>query len=122
MDLREFVAETLIQIVQGVSDAQVEQERLGANINPRILGSPEHFAKLGFLETGDSPAQVVQFDVALTVKDATGTKGGIGVVSGIFNLGSSGQSQTENLAVSRVKFSVPLTLRREMIVRNATGG
>ena len=110
MDLREFVAETLVQIIDGVKDAQSRAKESGANVNPRITGSAEHAAKHGFLSASGAPAQIVQFDVALTVKEGTGTKGGIGVFSGLVNLGSAGQSSNENLSVSRVKFSVPLAL------------
>jgi len=56
--------------------------------------------------------QFVQFDVALTVKEGTGTKGGIGVFAGVISLGSAGQSSAENASVSRVKFLVPLALPR----------
>ena len=55
-------------------------------------------------------ATTVMFDVALTITEGTDTKGGIGVVSGIFNIGSSGQSSNENSSISRVSFSVPLKL------------
>lgn len=55
-------------------------------------------------------AQLVHFHVALTVKEGTGTKGGIGVASGIVNLGSTGQSSNENTVVNHVKFAVPLAL------------
>ena len=50
----------------------------------------------------------VDFDVALTVTEGTGTKGGIGIVAGAFALGSTGQSTAQNSSVSRVQFSVPI--------------
>ncbi len=55
-------------------------------------------------------AQMINFDVALTVTEGTGTKGGIGVVTGIFTLGSAGQSEAESSTVSRVKFAIPVVL------------
>jgi len=54
--------------------------------------------------------QTVEFDVAVTATEGTDTKGGIGVVAGVFALGSQGQSSEEISAVSRIKFSVPITL------------
>jgi hypothetical protein len=62
------------------------------------------------LNTYTGTAQIVEFDVALTAMEGTGTKGGIGVVAGMFALGSTGQSKEESSSVSRVKFSVPLSL------------
>lgn len=54
--------------------------------------------------------QNVDFDVALTISSESGTKGGIGVVGGVLNLGSSGESSKEKQAVCHLKLSVPLLL------------
>jgi hypothetical protein len=110
MDLQDFVAQTLCQIVEGVKTAQEKVKASGAVVNPHLNSGHEQLGKAGFLFTSDGPAQVVQFDVALTVMEGTGTKGGIGVFAGAINLGSGGQSKAENTSVSHVKFSVPLLL------------
>lgn len=110
MDLRDFVAETLIQIADGVIQAQEKAAKIGARVNPKLIGGADHAAQHGFLAASGTPAQIVQFDVALTVKEGSGTKGGIGIFAGAVTLGSSGQSNAENSSVSRVKFSVPLSL------------
>ena len=110
MDLRDFVSETLTQIVEGVKSAQSNAVDSGAKVNPKLSTSYEQAGKQGFLQTSEGYAQIVQFDVALTVTEGSGTKGGIGVFAGAINLGNSGQSKTENSSVSRVKFSVPLSL------------
>ena len=110
MELREFVAVTLTQIVEGVKEAQTRSKDHGAQVNPSLSTSAELAAKHGILIASGSAAQLVQFDVALTATEGTRTKGGIGVVVGVVALGSTGQSQAENSSVSRVKFSVPLVL------------
>lgn len=110
MDLRDFVAETLTQITDGVRDAQTRAAEHGSRVNPQILGGAAIAAQFGFLPADGGPAQIVQFDVALTVKEGTGTKGGIGISVGAVTLGSTGQSNAENSSVSRVKFCVPLGL------------
>ncbi|WP_157273679.1 hypothetical protein [Thiobacillus denitrificans] len=111
MDLKDFVSETLQQIVEGVKAAQDSVQQSGASINPNLLGDYKEHAKHGLLLSGTGKvAQLVQFDVALEVKEDTGTKGGIGVVAGVFALGSQGQSNTENSSLSRVKFCIPLSL------------
>jgi hypothetical protein len=109
MDLRDFVSETLIQIADGVKQAQEKATEIGARVNPKLTGGATHAAQHGFLAASGAPAQIVQFDVALTVKEGSGTKGGIGIFAGAVTLGSSGQSNAENSSVSRVKFSVPLS-------------
>jgi len=110
MELREFVAETIKQIAAGVKDAQAAHDEHGAFVNPHLTTSAELAVKHGILIASGSAAQLVQFDVALTVKEGTGTKGGIGIFAGPISLGSSGQSNSENSSVSRVKFFVPLVL------------
>lgn len=110
MDLQDFVAQTLIQISSGVKQAQAEAMKVGAEVNPHLTGGPTERASQGFLWASGRAVSVVHFDVALTIVEGTGTKGGIGVFAGAVNLGSSGQSSSENRSVSHVKFSVPLGL------------
>ena len=113
MNLKEFVSETIVQIIEGVIDANDRTKQYGAVVSPNIAGSQEHGAKHGFVASKDGAAQMIHFDVALEAKEGTGTKGGIGVVTGIFSLGSAGQSSAESSTVSRVKFGVPIVLPGE---------
>lgn len=112
MDLEDYIAETLRQIVSGVAKAQQLTAEHNAHVNPNMRSNSTVNSALGIIptDTGGIYAQLVQFDVALTVKDGTGTKGGIGVASGIVNLGSAGSSSNENMSVNHVKFTVPLAL------------
>lgn len=111
MNLKEFVSETLVQLIEGVQDAQSRTSTTGqkASVNPRINANSE-MAKHGIFIASGLVAQMVHFDVALTATEGTGAKGGIGVVGGMFTLGTTRQSQEESSSVSRVKFSVPVTL------------
>jgi hypothetical protein len=95
MKLDEFISETLNQVIEGVAQAQKACSASNAVIADRS----------GSVETTQ-----VEFDVALTVESGTKTKGGIGVVTGIVSLGSSGQSDNTKTAVNRIKFSVPVVL------------
>lgn len=116
MNLQDFISETLSQIVHGVRAAQEAVQPEGATVSPHLTGGPSINSAHGFVPTQEGVyAQIVAFDVALTVKEGTGTKGGIGVFAGAVTLGSSGQSSAEQSSISHVRFSVPLTLptRRE---------
>lgn len=111
MDLKEFVGQALADIVQGVLDAQQTLGANGKHINPELStlqGTHEKHGKLVSIQ--GQLVQTVEFDVAVTATEGTGTKGGIGVVAGVFKLGSQGQSTAETSAASRIKFSVPVTL------------
>lgn len=111
MNLQDFVTETLREIITGVKEAQADPELKQAEINPRLIGGTADLGKHGLaISQGGRAAQFIEFDVALTVVEGTGTKGGIGVFAGPIALGSQGQSGSENTSVSRIKFKVPITL------------
>lgn len=110
MELKEFLEQTLVQIVEGVVGAQEKVKQHGGQVVPHFTVPSSDGAKLGLVAAGGNIAQLVQFDVALTTVEGTGSKGGIGVFVGAVNLGSAGQSKSEQTALSHVKFCVPLRL------------
>jgi hypothetical protein len=83
MDLRDFIAETIVQIVEGVKDAQLRAREHGARVNPHLSTSADLAVKHGILIASGAAAQLVQFDVALAAKEGTGTKEGGLVSSGL---------------------------------------
>ena len=113
MELKDFVSQTLSQIIEGVKDAGDYANSNGAEVNPDLVGNIAELGKQGILWGGGRPVQIVKFDVALTVTEGTGTKGGIGVFAGAIILGSSGESQSSNVSVSKVQFSVPVALPKK---------
>jgi hypothetical protein len=54
--------------------------------------------------------QQVEFDVGLTSTDKSGSSEGIGVFLGSISLGKKNNSDSESVAVTKVKFSVPIVL------------
>lgn len=112
MNLREFVGQTLSEIVQGVSDAQVSLGDLGKGICPPIFttASMPELMKKHLFTGGDKLVQLVEFDVAVTVEKGTDTKGGIGVFVGSIGLGTQGASSASNSSISHIKFTVPISL------------
>lgn len=102
MDLKEFVSETLKEIIAGVKDAQEYAKENGACINPNEFGAlekPEHIINLG--DGKVAIVQPVSFDVCIVSKKTKSGKGGIEIVSG----GMESMKGTE----SRVKFSVAVS-------------
>lgn len=104
MDLKQFVKETLTQIIQGVSEAQGEASLSGGRVNPSFSGpgTDQHGCLIGFVE----------FDVAVSVSEGTGSKAGIGIFVGEVGLGAKGESTSASGSMSRIKFKVPVTLPR----------
>lgn len=107
MNVREFVRETLSQVIGGIQDSRGDMRAHGAMIHPT-----------GDVYNGDSGLDIdrnsvvkpiaVSFDVAVTVSDSTSAegKGGLSVVG----IGVAGQlsSQQSNQTVSRIAFSVDI--------------
>jgi hypothetical protein len=111
MKLKDFVAETLKEIVDGVADAQYHWSQKGGSVIP---GGLEYSDKAGpgalYDVPSGRPVQVIEFDVAVTTEEGTGTEGGIGVFVGAVALGSKGKSDASMTTVNRIKFSVPVLL------------
>lgn len=104
MELKDFISETLNQIIDGVKDAQEHAKGTGAAISPMAYGGEPG------PELNGMPVKDIEFDVAVTATEGTKTKGGIGVFVGPVGLGTHGQSDTASSSISRIKFVVPLSL------------
>lgn len=114
MDLKEFVSQTLLQIIQGVAEAQGQAAPLGAEVSPYVSNVKQGQEPVMYAGRGRI-VQQVEFDVAVTAIEGTSTRGGIGVVLGPLALGSQGSSAAHSSSVNRVKFTVPVTFPiREM--------
>jgi len=107
MELKDFVKATLEQIVEGVVNAQDSIKPHGASINPTSL----RYTKDGQNNNFDhAMPQDVVFDVGLTSTDKSGSSEGIGVFLGSINLGKKNNTGSESVAITKVKFTVPLVL------------
>lgn len=112
MELKEFISEALVQIVAGIEDAQEKIETSNAEISPSYNNRQQNIMeKLNLIQSRKGNViQQVNFDIAVSATEGTGTKAGVGVLAGAFNLGASGSSNQENQTASRIKFAVPVTL------------
>lgn len=109
MQLHEFIRQTLIQITLGVNAAASLTSQYSGRINPKLPPNSGSIDK-GIAIADDRLVTMIQFDVAVTVTEGTGTKGGIGIMAGMVSLGSTGQSDKSQTAVNRIQFSVPIVL------------
>jgi hypothetical protein len=107
MELKDFVKATLEQIVEGVANAQESIQARGASINPESLD----FTKDGKWNNYDhAMPQEVVFDVGLTSTSKAGSTEGVGVFLGSISLGKKNDVGNESVAITKVKFTVPLVL------------
>jgi hypothetical protein len=109
MELKEFIKETLIQISEGVKEAQTECIKHGGLINPMLevkVCNGDKYRHAG----SDYPATRVNFKVGLTESDTRGGKKGIGVFLGKITAGAEKTNETEVQSVTSVDFSVTAVL------------
>lgn len=111
MDLKDFVAQTLSQIVQGVEQARKE---IGdkAEVGSLIKNLPEGANRqLVNLDRGNGVAHLINFDVALTVESSNAGEGGAQAgLRGFIKVGGSAKHDSSTSSVSRVDFCVPLKI------------
>lgn len=107
MELKDFVKETLEQIVEGAAMAQEAINKKGGSVNPSSM----KFQRDGEWNNYDhAMPQEVVFDVGLTSTDKSGSTEGVGVFLGAINLGKKNEDGTEQVAITKVKFTIPLAL------------
>lgn len=108
IELRQFVSDTIIQIINGVTDAQKHTEKSAASVNPRKYKSA---SSQMIKET-----QLIEFNVAVSVIEGDETKGGIGVISSILMVGAQHTTGSESSTLSHIKFSVPISFPEQVYV------
>jgi hypothetical protein len=117
MELREFVRDTLVEIVKGVVEARPEIVALHGEVNPvgGNFDQPSLAGRQWDFEHG--AVEIVAFDVALTSSKTEGGKSGIGVFLGSIGIGGQLSTQASDSQLSRVKFSVPILLPSQSVLR-----
>ena len=111
MDLKDFIRETLVQIVTGVRASQQEIQEMGGFASPSVstmstTDSP-HFGRIG----RDQHAFLVTFDITVVVSEEKGTDAKAKLeVASLLKLGAGGESSSSNVATNKISFTVPLAL------------
>jgi hypothetical protein len=114
MELKEFVSQTLSQIIEGVKNAQDKSSELGGIVNPFLSDIADRSKIIGHTylrpDTKPQPVFPVEFDVAISTTDTTGSTAGGGIFVGAFGAGVKGQDSSSNAQVNRIRFFVPVSL------------
>ena len=111
MELREFVSATIVDICNGIKDAQEQVNSTGACVSPGI-------ARDTIARDPDNAytPQYLDFDVAVTITENTDNASGVKTKASISVLGitlsiNGKNVDTKSLSeihISRIKFSVPV--------------
>lgn len=105
MELKEFIKETIVQVIDGVIEAQDVSKIKGAQVNPVDALSANvdevYMANRQFIG-------LIKFEVALTSAEEREGKGGIGVWLGNFGVGAQGKTDSKDQSVTNIKFAIPV--------------
>ncbi|MFC2040434.1 hypothetical protein ACFLTW_04605 [Chloroflexota bacterium] len=110
MELNTFIAETLKQVVEGVSQAEKDVSELKATINPKGVVIAQTGQPIIQKDRPTVSAQIIEFDISLTETGSSEAGGKIGVFFGNVGMGAQGKVGTGSNATNRVKFSIPVAL------------
>jgi len=102
MELEDFIKETLIQISNGIQNANEE-------LKPsRVKDDGSELQKLFLLSPGGKQEQGngIHFDVAITTKTTDEGKAGVKVKLAVLEADLGGKLQSTDQTVSRIQFSV----------------
>lgn len=103
IELHTFIKQALLDIVNGISDAQKEAGQ-GVFV-PAGIGSDYECIRLGVTHL-----QSVEFSISVTADSSTGKSAKIGVLGGIVGGALSAGDSAANSQVSRISFKVPVQL------------
>lgn len=103
MELKEFVSETLTQIIEGVNAAQEKAKDTKAIIAPDTI----NFGNMRYRREVD----YIDFDVAITTTDTTEGKTGAGIFIAPISIGGQVRGEISNQTLSHIKFRVPILLQ-----------
>jgi hypothetical protein len=114
MELKEFITETLSQIIDGVSEVQEKYRDKNVLICPDDIQGANgdyHIEDSRCYEyyTRKTKVQFIDMDIAITVTEKDGNKSGIGIAKFI-NAGISSENIQQNESVSKINFSIPIVL------------
>ena len=113
MELKEFIKETLAQIIDGIKEAQEANAGKGAKIHPNELYELRTDV-LKYKNHGDEKARgyvtVIDFEIGLTDKTSDEKTGGLGVSFASIAIGGSKKKAEGAESVTSIKFEIPVIL------------
>jgi hypothetical protein len=113
MDLKDFIRESLVQIVGGIQEANDALKNTDAIVNPNGIVAystgAKAFGRIGKqLQERGSLVHLVSFDVALLAETEKQTGGGLKISIASIGVGADGNKNESRSTESRIKFEIPV--------------
>ena len=106
MELRNFIKQTLKDVLGGIHDAQQEIE------NGQIVPAINEQGWKG-LETGLTSFQAIDFEVSVNAVEQEGSEAKLNVVAAVIGGGISGDSSSTAEHTAKLNFKIPVQLPRD---------
>lgn len=114
MELKEFIKESLSQIIDAIKETQEKYKDTNVVICPDNIQEVKD--GLYILDENEydnyssrSKVQNIDMDIAISVTEKEGNKSGLGIAK-IINAGISSENTQQNESISKIKFSIPIVL------------
>lgn len=108
MDLKTFVSETLLQISEGILEAQKATKTSGTSINPPLYSNPSRGNQINTSNKVNFIPQYIEFDVLVTVENSNNAGGKGNIHIAMFGLEAGKNIGSKDSSASRIKFSIPV--------------
>ena len=113
MDIKDFIKESLLQIVDGIKEPNTALEANGASIPTKGVAGEGVWCTL--VKDKNNPhtrlAMRVDFDLAVTVTQSDNLKAGGGIsIASLVNAGTTCENSSQSESVSRIRYTIPLEL------------
>jgi hypothetical protein len=113
MDIKQFLSESINEIVDGVVLAQEKTRSKGAIVNPSGLNFKSEAFPMFNIDDNSATA-VIDFDLAITISEDKKSETKLNVSAGIFGIGAKGDvgggSSEKESNIHRLKFKIPVHL------------
>ena len=107
MELKEFITQTLININQGIIDAQEQSKESGIVINPKNIKKRDN--NIYEVCNGYSaPIQEIEFNIVVNVAEGKDSKIAVGAFTGMLSGGVSNTNQNNSSTQTTIKFNLPV--------------
>ena len=104
MELKDFVADILVQICEGIQQAKEETKDTGARIAPVITS--DNYVSLD--KNQAIKAQLIHFDVDIAEEKKSDKSGGIKVLLNVISANGSVRSTSQDQSTHHVSFDIPV--------------
>ena len=109
MDIQTFVAETILQISQGIKLAQEKTDAMPVMVNPPLLLEKDG---IRIHRVGDV-AQSITFEILVEVETSKEMKGAGDIKVFSFSADASAQKKEKNTNTSKICFTIPVVFPQQ---------